>query len=73
MAESVRTNGTLEPYQQEYRMIAVDDREVWIHDESVVVRDALGHPLYWQGVMLDVTERKHAEEQLRQAEERYRR
>ncbi|MGZ8596840.1 MAG: PAS domain-containing protein [Actinomycetota bacterium] len=72
MAESIRTNGTLEPYQQEYRMIALDGREVWIHDESVVVRDALGNPLYWQGVMLDVTERKHAEEQLRQAEQRYR-
>ena len=72
MAESTRTNGTLEPYQQEYRMIAVDGREVWIHDESVVVRDTLGDPLYWQGVMLDVTERKHAEEQLRQAEQRHR-
>ena len=31
-----------------------------------------GNPLYWQGVMLDVTERKHAEDQLRQAEQRHR-
>ena len=72
MAESVRTNGTLEAYQQEYRMLAQDGREVWIHDESVVVYDAFGKPLYWQGVMLDVTERKHAEDQLRQAEQRHR-
>jgi PAS domain S-box-containing protein len=72
MAESARTNDTGEPYRQEYRMVASDGRVVWIHDESVVVHDADGRPLYWQGVMMDVTERKHAEEQLRQAEERYR-
>ncbi|MGZ8629533.1 MAG: PAS domain-containing protein [Actinomycetota bacterium] len=72
MAESARTNDTGEPYRQEYRMVARDGGVIWIHDESVIVNDASGRPLYWQGVMIDVTERKHAEEQLRQAEERYR-
>ena len=72
MAESVRTNDSGEPYAQEYRMVASDGRVMWIHDESVIVHDANGVPLYWQGVMLDVTERKQAEEQLRQAEQRYR-
>jgi PAS domain S-box-containing protein len=72
MAESVRTNESGEPYAQEYRMVASDGRVMWIHDESVIVHDANGVPLYWQGVMLDVTERKQAELQLRQAEERFR-
>ena len=72
MAESTRASATGEPYRQEYRMIARDGRVVWIHDESVIVHDADGRPLYWQGVMMDVTERKHTEEQLRQAEERHR-
>ena len=61
-----------EPYRQEYRMIASDGRVVWFHDESILVRDADGSPLVWQGLMLDITERKEAEERLRAAEERYR-
>jgi PAS domain S-box-containing protein len=72
MAESARTNDTGEAYRQEYRMIAADGREVWIHDESTLVHDAQGVPVYWQGVMMDVTVRKQAELQLRRAEERFR-
>jgi PAS domain S-box-containing protein len=59
-------------YRQEYRMIARDGRVVWIHDESALIRDEAGTPLFWQGVMVDVTERREAEDQLRQAEERFR-
>jgi PAS domain S-box-containing protein len=72
MSESARTNHTGEPYRQEYRMMTADGRVVWVHDESVIVHDAQGVPLYWQGVLLDVTERRRAEEQLVQAEQRYR-
>ena len=71
-AESARTNDTGDPYRQEYRMIAADGTVIWFHDESLIVHDSKGGPLYWQGVMMDVTERKHTEEQLRQAEERFR-
>jgi PAS domain S-box-containing protein len=45
---------------------------VWFRDESILVRDEDGTPAYWQGVMLDITERVRAEEQLREAESRYR-
>jgi PAS domain S-box-containing protein len=72
MAESARTNDTGEPYRQDYRMVAADGRVVWIHDESVIVHGGDGTPLYWQGVLLDITERRNAEERLRQAEQRYR-
>jgi signal transduction histidine kinase len=33
---------------------------VWFHDESVLVRDEDGRPLFWQGVMLDITEQRRA-------------
>ncbi|HEX6845279.1 MAG TPA: PAS domain-containing protein [Actinomycetota bacterium] len=67
---SARTALSGEPYRQEYRMIAADGHEVWLHDESHLIRDSDGAPVMWQGVMLDVTERKIAEEQSRRAQER---
>jgi PAS domain S-box-containing protein len=70
--ESERTSRTGEPYRQEYRMIAADGRIVWFRDESVLLRDEEGRPLVWQGVMVDITERKEAEERLLEAEDVFR-
>ncbi len=70
--ESERTTRTGEPYRQEYRMIAADGRIVWFRDESVLLHDEEGQPLVWQGVMVDITERKEAEARLREAEEVFR-
>ena len=67
-----RSVDTGEPYRQDYRMIAADGRVVWFHDESHLIRDSEGQPLVWQGVMVDITERKEAEERLRETQERYR-
>jgi diguanylate cyclase (GGDEF)-like protein/PAS domain S-box-containing protein len=72
VAEDARTDETGEPFRMEYRMFARNGREVWIRDEAMLIRDQKGEPLYWQGVMLDITERKEAEERLREAEVRYR-
>jgi PAS domain S-box-containing protein len=72
LAEGASTSASQEIYRQDYRMIARDGRIVWFHDESVLIRDDSGRPVHWQGVMLDITERKRAEQQLSQAEERYR-
>ncbi len=57
-----------EPFQAEYRMLARDGRVVWVREESVLIRDAAGRPAYWQGIILDVTERKAAEEALARQE-----
>ncbi len=56
----------------DYRSITRDGREIWVHNEAVLLRDENGEPLHWQGVVYDITERKLAEERLREAEERYR-
>ena len=56
----------------EYRKITRDERVIWVRDEAVLVRDADGRPLHWQGVFTDITESRLTEEALRESEERYR-
>jgi two-component system, sensor histidine kinase and response regulator len=60
------------PVDVEYRLLAKDGSVVWVREETALVRDEAGEPLYVQGIMTDVTGRKEAEERLRQAESRYR-
>jgi PAS domain S-box-containing protein len=72
LQEDIRTDETGEPYSVEYRRISHDGRVVWVREEAVLVRDAEGRPLFWQGILMDVTERKHQEEALRQSEALYR-
>src|SRR5215210_1918033 len=72
LAEDARTNRTGEPFAVEYRQFAKDGRVVWVRDEAVLVRDEDGTPLFWQGVLLDITERKMAEEAVRENEKRFR-
>lgn len=52
----------------EYRMQAKDGRWVWFQDESVVLTNEQGRPKYIHGVLTDITERKQAEQKLRQRE-----
>ena len=58
------SNSTGEPFQEEYRMLTKDDRVVWVRDQAAVVRDEHRTPRFWQGVLVDITERKQAEEQV---------
>jgi signal transduction histidine kinase len=59
-----RSHDSGEPFSAEYRLLAQDGRPVWFHDEAVVVRDAEGNPLFLHGIMLEIDERKQAEENL---------
>jgi PAS domain S-box-containing protein len=51
-------------FSEDYRMVARDGRVVWVHDETVLVRDDDDRPLFWQGVLYDITEQKRAEQEL---------
>ncbi len=54
-------------HEFEYRMIAADGRVVWLSD-IVTVHVADDQSVLLRGVMVDITERKLAEEKLRQSE-----
>jgi PAS domain S-box-containing protein len=56
----------------EYRVLAADGRQVWLHDTIHVVLDAEGRPIQLRGVAIDSTKGKLAEEALRASEEKYR-
>ena len=50
-----RTNQTGEPFSAEYRMCTRDGEVRWVRDEAVLVRGGDGHPLFWQGILTDLT------------------
>jgi PAS domain S-box-containing protein len=60
-----------EDHQFEYRMIAADGHAVWLKD-NVTVSIMDDKSVRLRGVMVDITERKRAEEALRESEERLR-
>jgi diguanylate cyclase (GGDEF)-like protein/PAS domain S-box-containing protein len=56
--------GDEEPFSEEYRLLARDGSVVWVREEAVLLKDEAGEPLYWQGILYDLTERKALEERL---------
>ncbi len=54
-------------YRAERRYIRKDGAHIWVHATASVVRDVAGTPLYLVGQIQDVTERRLAEEALRES------
>jgi PAS domain S-box-containing protein len=73
LSEHRESNRTGRPFHAEYRLFSRDGAERWVRDEAVIVRNDDGEALFWRGVMLDVTEHKRVEAQLRQSLEMLRR
>src|SRR5262249_20647773 len=65
LALDAEHNASGEPYASEYRLVGRDGHVVWVRDDAVIQRGEGGEPDLWQGVMVDITDRKHTELQLR--------
>ena len=70
VAADERSRASGEPFSEEYRLLAKDGSVVWVRDEAVLLKNEAGDPLYWQGVIFDITQQKEAEEALRESEKR---
>ena len=63
LAEVERADRSGEPFDVEYRLMAKDGNIVWVHDQAIRLSDPKGTPRFWQGIMIDLTERKQAEKE----------
>lgn len=66
--ESLKGDG----FSMEYRILHKDGSYHWVQDNNRVLRDATGQATEAVGVWTDITERKRAEEVLRESERRFR-
>lgn len=60
------------PSRREFRWITSDGRALWVESTSTVVNNEAGEPVGLRGVAIDVSDRKRAELELAESEERYR-
>lgn len=51
-------------FSQEYRIITRAGEPRWVEDHTIVERDTSGNPLFMQGIVNDITERKRTQEAL---------
>jgi PAS domain S-box-containing protein len=72
LAENASWAKTGEPARSEYRVVAGDGRTVWLLDAGRLVLNERGDPLYGIGYVVDITDRRRAEDELRAAEAKYR-
>ncbi|MEI7894576.1 MAG: PAS domain S-box protein, partial [Myxococcales bacterium] len=55
----------LDRFQQEYRLLTKDGRARWVDDRSRIERDGHGTVTHFQAVVLDISERKEADDERR--------
>ena len=58
-------------YDIDHRKLCSDGEVIWVHAQAELIRDADGNPESLLGTVVDITERKQAEEALRESEEKY--
>ncbi len=71
---NVTSEGILnhQPFTIEYRMLCINGKIRWVHERGRAIYDADGQPLWLDGVIIEVTARRRAEDALRASEARYR-
>ena len=63
---------TGERFIHEYRFIQKNGEIIWLKEDSSLIQDKNGTPLYWQGIFIDITKDIEAQATLKASEERFR-
>lgn len=71
VSASLKANRAGQDHEFEYRMIAADDRVVWLKDIVTLITHE-GVPIKSSGIMVDITAQKETEKALRENERRLR-
>ena len=56
----------------EYEVKRKDGRLIWFYEDAQAIKDEHGQIQYFEGFVVDITAKKHAEDTLRNSEEKYR-
>ncbi len=64
LAHISRTDQHSAAFDLEYRITQRGGGLVWVRDQAALVSDPQNSHHYWQGIMVDITERKQAEEKI---------
>ncbi len=59
------------PYDVEYRVVRPNGEIRVVHSQGDMIQDKLGRPLRQFGTVQDITDRKHAEQALRESEQKF--
>ncbi|MFX1340229.1 MAG: PAS domain S-box protein [Promethearchaeota archaeon] len=59
-------------FVQEYRILTKSGKTRWLDDRTWIRRNSEGEITHYQGIILDITNRKLVEEKLRESEEKFR-
>ena len=63
-AEDEPTGEPGEVFATEYRVVHRDGRTIWVRNEALLIEEKGSGSRYWQGFMIDITERRRAEEEI---------
>jgi len=68
--DRIERDGIVPDFEVQFR--TYDGTIIWVQDTGESVRDGSGQVIYYNGNVVDITERKKAEDALRESEEKYR-
>lgn len=69
LAEDIRTNKTGEAFRIEYRLRHRDGHYVWVKEDASIITDENNVPVFWHGILVDITDQKTTEEAISRRDE----